>query len=204
MTQFNLKWDAIIEDLTHESHKIEDDLQQQHNAEKQRFEEEMEKQVLPPVKFSADLLDKKFKLEQLIKNKKYGLAKVMKEKTELLEEKERQNWETRFFSQKEKQREILSKKQRNEYEALKTRLEKSINSKLKLRMNDYDKLLQRVQNLQNQLMAKQSLTFAKISSTNSKILAKYAMQDSDIMKVLEGQIKRILSEKCKRRQFQGK
>ena len=126
------------------------------------------------------MIDNNFKFDQLIKNKKYQTAKILKEKIENRQEKETLEWERKFMEQREKQKELLTKKQRNEYEALKTRLEKSINTKLKMRMNDYDKLLQRIQNLQNELITKQTLQFSKIQSANAKILSKYDLNLNEL------------------------
>lgn len=97
-----------------------------------------------------------------------------------MQSREDEEWERKFVMQREKQKDLLAKKQRNEYEALKTRLEKSINTKLKMRMNDYDKLLQRIQNLQNELITKQTLQFSKIQSANAKILSKYDLNLSEL------------------------
>ena len=155
-------------------------LREQHEAEKRRLEEEISRQQIPQVKFSSALLDNNFKLEQLIKNKKYQTAKLLKDKIGLMQEQESEEWGRKFYNQREKQKELLLKKQKNEYEALKTRLEKSINSKLKMRMNDYDKLLQRIQNLQNELITKQTLQFSKIQSANAKILSKYDLTLSEL------------------------
>ena len=178
--EFNDRWDAIINDLTEDSKKIENDLLDQHEAERRKLEEEIARQQVPPVKFSSQLLDNNFKLEQLIRNKKYQTAKLLKEKIDLMQEAELEEWERKFHAQREKQKELLLKKQKNEYEALKTRLEKSINSKLKMRMNDYDKLLQRIQNLQNELITKQTLQFSKIQSANAKILSKYDLNLNEL------------------------
>ena len=97
-----------------------------------------------------------------------------------MEAQEDEDWEHKTFNHREKTKSLLVKKQKNEYEALKTRLEKSINTKLKMRMNEYDKLLQRIQNLQNELLTKQTLHFAKIQSSNAKILAKYNLNLADL------------------------
>lgn len=97
-----------------------------------------------------------------------------------MQAKEEEDWERRFMAQREKMKEVLRKRQSNEYEALKTRLEKSINTKLKMRMNDYDKLLQRIQNLQNELITKQTLQFSKIQSANAKILSKFDLNLSEL------------------------
>lgn len=140
----------------------------------------MARQQIPPVKYSSELLNSQFKFDQLIKNKKYQTAKLLKEKMEALVERENEEWELKFLAQREKQKELLRKKQTNEYEALKTRLEKSINTKLKMRMNDYDKLLQRIQNLQNELITKQTLQFSRIQSANAKILSKYDLNLSEL------------------------
>ena len=171
--EFNDRWDTIINDLTEDSKKIENDLREQHDAEKRKLEEEIAQQQIPAVKYSSELINNNYKLEQLIKNKKYQTAKLLKEKIDSMQEQENDEWVKKLYAQREKQKDLLLKKQKNEYEALKTRLEKSINLKLKMRINDYDKLLQRIQNLQNELITKQTLQFSRIQSANAKILAKY-------------------------------
>jgi len=143
----------------------------------------MARQQIPQVKYSSDLLNSQFKFDQLIKNKKYQTAKLLKEKMDAMTEREIEEWELKFLAQREKQKELLRKKQTNEYEALKTRLEKSINTKLKMRMNDYDKLLQRIQNLQNELITKQTLQFSRIQSANAKILSKYDLNLSELANI---------------------
>ncbi len=99
----------------------------------------------------------------------------MKESIEGREEEETREFQNKFISQLEKKKEILYKRQKSEYEALKARLEKVINSRLKQRMIEYEKLLQRIQNLQNELIVKQSLQFSKMQVMNSKLLAKYSL-----------------------------
>lgn len=192
INEFNERWDAIIFDLTEDSKKIENDLRDQHEAERAKLEEEISRQQTPPVKFSSELLDNNFKLEQLIRNKKYQTAKLLKEKIELRQEREVVEWERKFGEQRDKQKDLLAKKQRNEYEALKTRLEKSINTKLKMRMNDYDKLLQRIQNLQNELITKQTLQFSKIQSANAKILSKYELNLNELSGLIGGRENSLL------------
>lgn len=48
-----------------------------------------------------------------------------------METSERANWENKFREKLQKKHELLLLKQKNELEAMKTRLEKAINSKLK-------------------------------------------------------------------------
>mgnify|MGYP000591376130 CR=1 FL=1 len=48
-------------------------------------------------------------------------------------------WGEKFREKLARKKELLLKKQKNEYEALKTRLERSINTKLKQRMIEYEK-----------------------------------------------------------------
>lgn len=190
VNEFNDKWENIIYELTDYSKKIEGDLLEQHQAERRRLDEEIAKIQIPPPKYSPALLDDKFKLSQLIKQKNYTSAKYLKENIEKRQEEEEIAWQERFIGQLEKRKELLFKKQKNEYEALKTRLEKSINSKLKQRMAEYEKLLQRIQNLQNELIIKQSLEFSKIQATNAKILAKYALNLNDMQEKFIGKLKR--------------
>lgn len=188
INEFNDKWENIIFELTDYSKKIEKDLLEQHQAERKRLDEEIAKIQVPPPKYSPSLLDDKFKLKQLIKQKNYASAKYLKENIEKRQEEEETAWQEKFIDQLERRKELLLKKQKNEYEALKTRLEKSINSKLKQRMAEYEKLLQRIQNLQNELIIKQSLEFAKIQATNSKLLAKYSLNLNDMQEKFIGEL----------------
>ncbi len=180
ISEFNDRWENILYELTEESKKIEEDIINQHNAEQNRLDEEIEGLRIPYPKFSVDLLNDRFRLTQLIKNKKYEDAKILKESIETREENEGREWQRKFFVQIEKKREILFKRQKSEYDALKSRLEKAINIKLKQRMLEYEKLLQRIQNLQNELIVKQSLQFSKMQVYNSKILAKYSLNLSQL------------------------
>ena len=152
IAQFNEKWDNIIMELTDSSKKIEADLLAQHEEERDKLDSEIERIETPNPKLSSELLNNKVKLQHLIKGKRYshnffpvkkqfryGIAKLMKDDIIIKEKEERDSWETKFRSKLKKKKELLLKKQKNEYEALKTRLEKSINTKLKQRMNEYEK-----------------------------------------------------------------
>ena len=190
--EFNEHWDQVIEELNGKTRKVEADLLEQHSAERAIFEEEMGRQEPPPPKHSSELLDLRFRLEQLLKNRKYAAAKALKGRIELMEEAEREEWARRAALHREKQKELLERKQRNKTEALKTRLEKLINGKLKNRGNEYGKLLQRIQNLQNELMTKQSMHLTRISNASSKLLAKYASGRSDWLGIVDGRVIRVL------------
>lgn len=178
--EFNNKWEAIIYEITEDSKKIEREMVEQHKAERERLEEGILKVQMPHAKYSSELLDKKFKLKQMIKNKNFEAARELKEQIAIREEKEREEWINKFQKQLVKRKDLLAVQHKNEYKALKTRLEKTINSKLKQRMIEYEKLLQRIQNLQNEMTLQQALKFAKIQSTNAKLLAKYSLNLADL------------------------
>ena len=146
----------------------------------QLLEEEINKMGQPPVKFSSGLLNKKYKLKYLIKAKKYGQAKELQE--EILEQEaiETDLANKNFEKSINKLRENKKKKHEGEYEAVKARLEKSINSKLKQRMTEYEQLLLRIQNCHNDMMNRQSVEFGKIQSIHAKLLAKYSLNIDDI------------------------
>lgn len=179
--EFNDKWEYTLFQLSETSKKIEDDLQKQHEQEMLLLEEEIVAMGDPQVKFSADLLDKKFKLRQLIKQKKYTEAKAAQEDIRELEEKELVLMEENHLKAMEKMRAIKRKKHKAEYESVKARLEKNINAKLKQRMNEYEKLLMRIQNVHNEMSSKQAREFKKIQSVHAKLLAKYSLNINDVV-----------------------
>lgn len=139
IAEFNQKWDAIIINLTNASKKIEDELLDQHAKEREKLETEIKRMETPPPKFTSELLNKKVQLRHLIKSKKYGAAKVLKAEIEEMERQERESWESKYREKLARREDILLHKQKNELEAMKTKLEKSINTKLKQRMKAYAK-----------------------------------------------------------------
>lgn len=145
------------------------------------LEEEIQSMGDPPIKFSAELLDRKFKLRQLIKIKKYTEAKVVQEEVRALEERELRQIEEANQKALEKQRQNKRKKHRAEYETVKARLEKNINAKLKQRMNEYEKLLLRIQNVHNEMSSKQAREFKKIQTVHAKLLSKYSLNINDVV-----------------------
>ena len=145
------------------------------------LEEEIEAMGDLPIKFSAELLDRKFKLKQLIKMKKYTEAKIIQEEVRIDEEKELRQIEEKNELSMEKLRDKKRKKHRSEYESVKARLEKNINSKLKQRMNEYEKLLLRIQNVHNEMSSKQAREFKKIQNIHAKLLSKYSLNLNDVV-----------------------
>jgi hypothetical protein len=179
--KFNDKWEYTLFQLSETSKKIEDDLQLQHEQEMELLEEEIQAMGDPPIKFSAELLDRKFKLRQLIKIKKYTEAKVIQEEIRLKEEEELKQMEENHQKAMEKLRQNKRKKHKSEYESVKARLEKNINSKLKQRMNEYEKLLLRIQNVHNEMSSKQAREFKKIQNIHAKLLSKYSLNIDDVV-----------------------
>lgn len=144
------------------------------------LEEEIVASHMPQVKYSADLLNKQYKLKQLVRVKKYAAAKELQEDIRQQEIVETEIAQEKYGRSVEKMRENRAKKHGSEYEAVKARLEKSINSKLKQRMTEYEQLLLRIQNCHNDMMNKQSVEFGKIQAVHAKLLSKYNLNIDDL------------------------
>lgn len=175
IADFNEDWDSIILKLTTSSKKIEEELLEQHAKERQKLEVEIQKIETPNPKLSSELLNKQVQLRHLIKSKKYGAARILKAEIQEMEQIERESWEHKFREMLQKKHDLLLLKQKNEFEAMKTRLEKAINSKLKQRMKAYDKLLHSIENVQHQTMNRQNREFGKVQAVNARVLAKYSL-----------------------------
>jgi len=78
ISKFNKEWDAIITSLTQSSKKIEEELLEQHQKEKQKLESGLQRMEIPEPKLSSELLNKRVRLRHLIKCKKYGPARILK------------------------------------------------------------------------------------------------------------------------------
>lgn len=161
--------------LSETSKKIEDDLGKQHEFEMGLLEEEIREMNLANIKYSSELLNKFHKLRFLVKAKNYAKARELQEDIRRQEEKEVDRAEKRLNQRILKMREKKRKKHSDEYNFIKARLEKSINTKLKQRMVEYEKLLLRIQNCHNDMTTRQSIEFGKIQSIHSKLLLKYSL-----------------------------
>lgn len=175
LTNFEDNWEEIIMELTETSQNIENALIEQHKNETEMLEEEINNTNLPPTKFTAELLNEKFKLKKLVKSRNYEEAKIIQKLIQKRSEEETEEWKFKFFNFIEKKREKLLKNQTSEYEGLKSRIERSINSKLKEKTKSQEKLMLLIQNMENELNNKQNIEFTKLQAINSKILTKHSL-----------------------------
>lgn len=180
VSDFNDRWEAVIAEVVEYSRRIEQSLLDQHALERSRLEEGLRHARVPPVKLSAALLNEKFRVKQMLRGKHYEAAREAQEAAAAREATERQTWAERHQLQLDRRRSLLATQHSNEYNALRARLEKTINLKLKQRMAEYEQLLQRVQNLQNEMIIKQTLEFAKLQTKNAKVLAKYSISLAEV------------------------
>ena len=175
LIEFDEKWEEVIMELTETSQNIENALTEQHKNETELLEEEIINQILPPTKFSAELLNEKFKLKKLVKSRKYQEAKALQRLIQKRAEEETEEFKFKYFNSIEKKREKLLKNHTSEYEGLKARIERSINTKLKEKNKDQEKLMLLIQNMENELNNKQNIEFTKLQAINSKVLTKHSL-----------------------------
>lgn len=114
------------------------------------------------------------------RSKKYKEARELKEDIQKEEAKEIEELQKAHLKQMDKLREAKQKKQKTEVDALRARLEKNINAKLKQRMEEYEKLLLKIQNYHNEMLNKQSREFGRIQTVHAKLLAKYGLNIGDV------------------------
>lgn len=75
-------WDALIQEHVENIRQIETELMRAQEEELQRFDEEIEKIVVPPPKYSKELLNSRHILPKLVNGKKYGEAQEISDKIE--------------------------------------------------------------------------------------------------------------------------
>ncbi|KRX01050.1 hypothetical protein PPERSA_00798 [Pseudocohnilembus persalinus] len=170
--EFNQIWDQIIEEHVENLKQIEDNLILQHQREQEEFEDEIQKLEIPKVKYSKDVINMKYVFENYIKAKKYPEAEDLKKKIRIQEEKEQEKWELQYLEKYGKKRNQLKSKQRQELEAIKVKLENSLQEKVKVRTQELEKLLQKFQNMKNELEVKQNQELSKLQVMNNKTLLK--------------------------------
>ncbi|EAR82697.2 hypothetical protein TTHERM_01093630 (macronuclear) [Tetrahymena thermophila SB210] len=176
--EFNEIWDQIIDEHVQKLKQLEENMVQQHQQEIIVKEQELQQIQPGKCKYSKEILNLRFVLENLIKCKKYGEAHEVKERLAKLEKQEEEKWVKVHEQKIEKKREQIVLKQKQEMEALQVRLENSLQEKIKIRTLELEKLLQKFQNMKNELEVKQNQELSKLQVMNNKTMSKLASKGS--------------------------
>lgn len=175
--EFSLAWDNYMADYEGTAYLSLEKLKEKHMIEFQQYHEKVLREATIKAKYSKQLLELRKKQETLAKQKKYGKAEEVKEKTDRLEE-----WENakndemiqKVVSKKEKQ---LKKEQAIALEALLKRIERDRNEQIQHREQDSQRLLLRNKNIRNDVISRQNLDAKK---TIDDIKRNFAMKTFDI------------------------
>ena len=148
-------WDDLIQEHIDNMKKIEQELSNTHQEEVTKFNEEIESIVIPKPKFSKNLINNHVVLQNLIKTKKYSEAQEISDQieemvnstgylliklTNILQERyETDKWNTGYKDKFNKKKQALNAKQKNEMDALRVKLENSLQEKLKMRSAELQK-----------------------------------------------------------------
>lgn len=177
---FNARWDAAIAALLEQAERAEAELLAQQQGERERLEEAGRQAHPPAARFSATLLNEQFRVQQMVRARRYEAAKETRESAVLRETAEREQWRHRLESQLVRRREQLAAQHALELSALQTRLEKTAHASLKQRAAELTQLRRRMHNLQSETVTRQTAQFAKIQAQNAKLLSKFSISLSAV------------------------
>jgi len=166
--EFNKMWDQLIQEHVEQMKNIEQEMIDAHQEELLQFDEEVDKLVIPKPKFSKEILNLRHSLGNIIKAKKYNEAQEISEKLEILELQETDRWNKQYKDKFIKKKQLLFVRQKNEIEAIREKLQNSLQEKLRMRSSELQKLLQRFQNMKKELELKQNQELAKLLVINTK------------------------------------
>mmetsp|Transcript_27761 Transcript_27761/g.40890 ORF Transcript_27761/g.40890 Transcript_27761/m.40890 type:complete len:266 (-) Transcript_27761:2499-3296(-) len=154
--QFNMTWDKKFADYEKHAQGLVETMKERHVTELQEFQEKiLAKQQRP--KFSTELLNYRKIEEHLAKAKDYNEAHKIKAKADKLEEFETEKWIRRKQKEMFQQENKFKNTKQQELSALQKRIQTGREEQKKQRHVDLERLLQRYQNVKNELEAQQNL-----------------------------------------------
>ena len=154
--QFNKVWDEKMQLYEENAGNLLSNLKARHKAALHEFQQKLISKPLLP-KFSKELLNLRKIQQHLARQKDYAEAHKMKLKADSLEgwelEKQQNQWQRQMF----KKEAAFKHKQEQERKALKKRIESGRLSQKRQRQTDLERLLQRYQNVKQELEQQQNL-----------------------------------------------
>ncbi|CAM9914508.1 unnamed protein product [Phaeothamnion confervicola] len=154
--QFNIVWDKKMADYEVQAEDMVIAMRQKHEAELRDFQHKLLQQQ-PRPRYSKELLDLRRIQEHLARARDYSEAHKMKLKSDALEAWELERWRNR------RQQELLQRETKfkqvkvQEMQALLKRVASGRDEQKKQRQMDLERLLQRYQNVKNELEQQQNL-----------------------------------------------
>jgi len=154
---FETFWDQKIKHYDIESNEIEQNLQIDQEAERSKFQEEIEAKLQDSGKMSARFIDLQFKMEQMAKNQRFKEAAEIK----LLLEEEYHKCIDKIERERQtkiqKHMEKLIKKQDTELKSLKQKITVNKNDLIKTKERDYDNLVKKYKASKSGMISKVQL-----------------------------------------------
>ena len=154
--QFNLTWDKIFQDCEKKSQDLVESMKERHISELKEFQVKLLAKQQKP-KFSPELLNYRKIEEHLAKSRNYNEAHKIKAKADALEEHETEQWIKRKQREMFKAESKFKNIKRQELAALQKRIQAGREEQKKQRQVSLERLLQRYQNVKNELEAQQNL-----------------------------------------------
>lgn len=154
--QFNLLWDKKSKEYEDQCDNNTKAMKDRHLEELKEFQQKLlEKQQKP--KFSTVLLNYRKIEERLARSKKYSEAHKVKAKADRLEAEETEQWNEKKQKEMFQQESQFKATKRQELNALQKRIKTGREAHKKQRQLALERLVQRYQNVKNELDASQNL-----------------------------------------------
>mmetsp|Transcript_20691 Transcript_20691/g.25606 ORF Transcript_20691/g.25606 Transcript_20691/m.25606 type:complete len:260 (+) Transcript_20691:221-1000(+) len=166
--QFNMTWDKKMGDYESHARDLIESMKERHTNQLQSFSKKLlAKQPRP--KFSTELLNYRKIQEHLAKAKDYAEAHKMKMKADRLEAYETERWTKQKEQEMLQQEAKFKQAKQQELTALQKRIQTGREEQKKQRHVDLERLLQRYQNVKNELEAQQNLEKLKAERQHQSI-----------------------------------
>jgi len=157
--EINTKWENDIQNhLTFTKEQLSN-LKEKHNAEKAQVLDRLEKQLPKKPKYSAVLLNMMKIQANLARAKEYGEANMVKQRVIAMQNEEDEKWRQDRLKKINTQLSILQKRHDNEENSMRMKYEEVENTLKKSKSVELEKLVQKYQNMKQELLNYQQQEF---------------------------------------------
>ena len=172
LQRFNAAWDRAMIEYDTKTQALVEQMQQRHAHEFREYQDELRARYPLRPKFSRDLLNTRRIQQVLAKQNQYAEAHRVKAKADLVEEWEMSQQTKQWFDKLEKLERLFVSKQDTEIAALVKRIQSGRVGQMRARQSEYERLLQRYQNIKKELLNQQNVERLKAEKQSAHASAK--------------------------------
>ncbi|CAK87960.1 unnamed protein product (macronuclear) [Paramecium tetraurelia] len=176
LEEFDEAWEDLYKIEQDRIKEAENTIYSLHFKEMEQLQKQLQEQSIPKIKFSSDIIQKQALYNQLFRAGHYADADLVQKKLQEQIDIENQKWEKQHVEKIENKLNQLTKKQINELQVLKQKLNSQIQQFIINRDNQKQLLINKLQIIKVEKEQKINQDISKMNQQVNKLLQKLSQQ----------------------------